>query len=395
LAPAAVLDGTMLGKQKVDELLETIEKVMEMQLDDLNELASEVRASHQSCDALRPRLHGGQLPVLGRGAGARAAERATAGRDDVQVKSVGCMGLCSAGPLVEGVERRRPAGAVPARRRRMRRDRRQHGREPVERLRCPTSMSVFPRQQKIVLENSGVIDPEDINDYIAADGYVALVTRLTEMSPAEVLNEIRSAAAGPRRRRLSDGLKWSTVAKMPADSEIRHLQRRRGRSRRVHGPGGAGVGPASRAGGDGHRRLCGRRQPRVHLRAGRVSAGHRAAEDGDPAGDAQGGLLGTNICETQFSFEIESGWAPERLCAARRRPDGSRSRASGASRARVRRIPAEPGLWGYPTLINNVETLCQRRRRSSAAAANGSRDRHRASKGTKVFAWPAASATPA
>ncbi len=57
------------------------------------------------------------------------------------------------------------------------------GAAPVERLRCPTDIPFFTSQQKIVLENSGLIDPEEIDEYIAADGYRALVTALTEDAP--------------------------------------------------------------------------------------------------------------------------------------------------------------------------------------------------------------------
>ena len=93
------------------------------------------------------------------------------------MKPVGCMGLCSAGPLVEVDTRgehekrvlyRMSSGGCG-------RAGRSLGDEPVERLRCPSNVPFFARQQKIVLENSGVIDPEQIDDYIAADGYHALV----------------------------------------------------------------------------------------------------------------------------------------------------------------------------------------------------------------------------
>jgi bidirectional [NiFe] hydrogenase diaphorase subunit len=72
----------------------------------------------------------------------------------------------------------------------------------------------FQRQKKIVLENSGVIDPERIEDYIAHDGYRALVTAITEMTPQEVIDQVKSSGLrGRGGAGYPTGLKWSTVAK--------------------------------------------------------------------------------------------------------------------------------------------------------------------------------------
>ena len=129
-----------------------------------------------------------------------------------QVKGVGCMGLCAEGPLVStgGAERlyKRVAAADAA--------------EildslegpPVSRLHCPTDIPFFQRQKKIVLENSGVIDPERIEDYIAAEGYHALIQAVTEMTPREVVEEVmKSGLRGRGGAGYPTGLKWSTVAK--------------------------------------------------------------------------------------------------------------------------------------------------------------------------------------
>ena len=78
-------------------------------------------------------------------------------------------------------------------------------------------MPFFARQQKIVLENCGVIDPEKLDDYVAADGYQGLLNALTEMTSNEVINEVtKSGLRGRGGGGYPTGLKWSTVAK--ADS---------------------------------------------------------------------------------------------------------------------------------------------------------------------------------
>src|ERR1022692_5228725 len=108
-----------------------------------------------------------------------------------KVKGVGCMGLCAAGPLVEVHGKQSTmyqsvtAEDAPAIIESL-------GKEPVERLVLPTAQPFFSGQKKIVLENSGVIDPERIEDYIAAGGYEALVTALTTMTPHEVIDEVKN-----------------------------------------------------------------------------------------------------------------------------------------------------------------------------------------------------------
>jgi len=132
-------------------------------------------------------------------------------KDHCQVKGVGCMGLCSEGPLVSTTSgvlyKNVGAGdaseildSLAA--------------EPVSRLVCRTDVPFFQRQKKIVLENSGVVDPERIEDYIAANGYSALIKALTEMSAREVIDEVtKSGLRGRGGAGYPTGLKWSTVSK--------------------------------------------------------------------------------------------------------------------------------------------------------------------------------------
>jgi bidirectional [NiFe] hydrogenase diaphorase subunit len=128
-----------------------------------------------------------------------------------QVKGVGCMGLCAAGPLVQSepdgalYQNVKAEDAAPLVE--------NLGEPPLERLRCPTEVPFFQQQQKIVLEHSGLIDPERIEDYIRVGGYSALTEVLTEMSPAQVIDEmIKSGLRGRGGAGFPTGLKWSTVA---------------------------------------------------------------------------------------------------------------------------------------------------------------------------------------
>ncbi|HET8667985.1 MAG TPA: NAD(P)H-dependent oxidoreductase subunit E, partial [Terriglobales bacterium] len=111
-----------------------------------------------------------------------------------QVKGVGCMGLCAAGPLVmvddqimyqnvqpvlDGPDVNEIVECLDS--------------KPVERLALSTDLSFFRDQKKIVLENSGNIDPERIEEYIAAGGYEALLSALTTMSPLDVVGQINKS----------------------------------------------------------------------------------------------------------------------------------------------------------------------------------------------------------
>ena len=98
---------------------------------------------------------------------------------------------------------------------------------PVERLQLDSQMPFFTRQHRIVLENSGRIDPDRLEDYIAADGYVALNTVLHEMQPAEVIAEVAKAGLrGTRRRGLSDGPQMGDRGEGHWVAQDRGLQRR-------------------------------------------------------------------------------------------------------------------------------------------------------------------------
>src|SRR5271166_5991398 len=115
------------------------------------------------------------------------AEEVAAQGKNVFVRRTGCMGLCAAGPLVlvdpeetlyQHVKTENAREVIA-----------HLGGPPVAELQC-NLREHFDQQVHVVLENSGHIDPEKIDDYIARDGYLALVKALTEMSPNEVIQQI-------------------------------------------------------------------------------------------------------------------------------------------------------------------------------------------------------------
>src|SRR5512139_15317 len=140
--------------------------------------------------------------------------------ESVQVAGVGCLGLCSGGPLVAVdpdnilYEKVTPADApsiVAA----------LTGRGPATAKQANFNHPFFTRQVPIVLENSGKIDPERIEDYIAANGYQPLYHALREMKPTEVVDTIiKSGLRGRGGAGYPTGLKWALVAKVKSERKF-------------------------------------------------------------------------------------------------------------------------------------------------------------------------------
>jgi bidirectional [NiFe] hydrogenase diaphorase subunit len=257
--------------------------------------------------------------------------------------------------------------------------------EPVRRLLCPTHVPFFQRQQKIVTENSGVVDPERIEDYIAADGYSALLHALREMSPAQVIQEItKSGLRGRGGAGYPTGLKWSTVAKAVGTQKYVICNA-------DEGDPGAFM-DRSVLESDPHRVIegmliaayaVGAAEGYIYVRAEYPLAIQRLRAALPQA--EQLGLLGTNICGTRFNFRIELRvGAGAYVCGEETALIASVEGKRGTPRPRPP-YPAQAGLLGQPTLINNVETFANIppiiRKGGDWYASIGTEK----SKGTKVF----------
>ena len=212
------------------------------------------------------------------------------------------MGLCAAGPLVlvdpeetlyQGCHAENAEAIISS-----------LGGEPVAALQCDLREH-FEQQVHVVLENSGHIDPEKIDDYIARDGYQALVKALTEMTPNDVVHQSdgeRTERA--RRRRVSDWAEVEHGRQGGWGRKVRDLQWRRGRPGRIHGSQCAGERSATGAGRHGD---CGIRsgseQGYVYVRAEYPLAVARLTNCLRDA--RRRGLLGNSICNTPFNFDVE------------------------------------------------------------------------------------------
>ncbi len=299
-------------------------------------------------------------------------------------KGVGCLGLCTAGPLIsiepdgiiyKAVTVSDISEIVDS-----------IGAETVKRLECSSQMSFFKKQQKIVLENFGKIDPERIEEYIAYGGYESLYTVMREMSPSTVIEQIvKSGLRGRGGGGYPTGLKWTTVLKSSGSQKYVICNA-------DEGDPGAFM-DRSVLESDPHRVLegmaiagyaVGADKAFIYVRAEYPLAVKRLKKAISQA--ERLGVLGRNIFNTTFNFEIKIRLgAGAFVCGEETALIASIEGSRGTPRTRPP-YPAEYGLWGYPTLINNVETFANVpaiiRKGSDWFASFGTEK----SKGTKVFA---------
>ncbi len=305
-------------------------------------------------------------------------------KSEVLVKGVGCMGLCSAGPLVSvESDGKMYAGVTPEEAPDIVGSLDTGAGGPAE---CPTNVPFFERQKKIVLENSGKIDPERIEDYIAHDGYRALVGVIGEMSPRQVVDEvIKSGLRGRGGAGYPTGLKWSTVAKTGEQEKYVVCNA-------DEGDPGAFMDRAVLE-SDPHRVLEGMAIAAYAVGAQKgyiyVRAEYPLAVSHLKTAIRQAtrlGLLGNDICGSRFSFHIDIRLgAGAFVCGEETALIASIEGKRGTPRPRPP-YPAESGLWDCPTLINNVETFANVApiiRNGAAWFASIGTEK---SKGTKVFA---------
>jgi len=308
---------------------------------------------------------------------------AAASGKNVLIRKTGCMGPCSSGPLVRvdpeetlyaKVKEKNSEAIINS-----------LGAAPVAELQCDLNEH-FDKQVRVVLENAGHIDPEKIDDYISRDGYKALLTALTEMTPNGVVHRItESGMRGRGGGGYPTGLKWGTVAK--ASGDLKYVV-----CNGDEGDPGAFM-DRSVMEGDPHRVIegmaiaayaVGASKGFIYVRAeypvavSRLTTALREAR--------RRGLLGSGICNTTFNFDIEIRLgAGAFVCGEETALLASIEGRRGTPKPRPP-YPAVSGLWGKPTLINNVETYAN----IAPIVRNGGKwffnMGSERSKGTKVFA---------
>jgi len=317
--------------------------------------------------------------------------------DKVQVITTGCFGFCGKGPIVKVLPdniiyvqvKPEDAQAIVE----------EHvikGRK-IERLlyRDPKSneiivdskhMSVFKKQLRIVLRNCGVINPENIDEYIIRDGYQALGKALTEMTPDEVIKVVKdSGQRGRGGAGFPTGLKWEIASKNKADQKYVVCNA-------DEGDPGAFM-DRSVLEGDPHSVLeamaicgysIGASEGLIYVRAEYPMAIRRLKIAINQAHEY--GLLGKDIFGTGFNFDITLRYgAGAFVCGEETALIHSMEGLRGEPTIKPP-FPAQSGYLGKPTNVNNVETFAAIPVIILKGAEWFSKIGTEKSKGTKVFA---------
>ncbi|MBV1819088.1 SLBB domain-containing protein, partial [Bacteroidales bacterium MSK.15.36] len=288
--------------------------------------------------------------------------------NEVQVSITGCFGFCEQGPIVhitpdntfyvsvkpedadEIIEKHLLKGEMIERLLYI---------EPTlqKKVKRQDEMSFYKKQYRIALRNCGVVNPEDIREAIAQDSYMALGKALTEMCPKDVIKTITdSRLRGRGGGGFPTGVKWGFAKKY--DSPKKYII-----CNADEGDPGAFM-DRSILEGDPHSVLSamaiagyaiGADEGNIYIRAEYPLAVQRLYKAIDEAHEY--GLLGDNILGTNFSFKINIKYGAGAFVCGEETAlihsiEGERGEPTNKPP-----FPAESGLWGKPTCVNNVETL--------------------------------------
>jgi len=304
--------------------------------------------------------------------------------DKVEIRRVGCMGFCGQGPMIsiesegllyENVTPESAPSIIQAL---------AGGKTDVQK--GDPNHPFFARQELVVRAQGGRIDPERIEDYIEIGGYSALHRVVHELQPAQVVEAItQSGLRGRGGAGFPTGLKWATVAKSKGERKYVVCNG-------DEGDPGAFM-DRSVLESDPHTVLegmaiagyaVGATQGYLYVRAeyplaiSRLQIAIKQAK--------QKGVLGEGVFESTFNFNVEIRiGAGAFVCGEETALMASIEGRRGQPRPRPP-FPAEKGLWGFPTLINNVETFANIVHIITRGAAWYASLGTAKSKGTKVFA---------
>lgn len=300
---------------------------------------------------------------------------------EIEICGTGCLGLCCRGPLVRSaasnviyadVKPDDAPGIVSD--------------ETLDGRVLEADHPFYAGQRRIILENSGHSDPERIEHYIARGGYQSLLRAVAEMAPREIIEEIKtSKLRGRGGAGYPAGLKWELVARHP--SPIKYVI-----CNADEGDPGAFMN-RSVLEGDPHKVLegmaiaglaVGAQHGYIYARGESPLAISRLRTALEQA--RREGLLGGRVFDSNFQFQIDLRiGAGAYVCGEETALIASIEGKRGQPVPRPP-YPPESGLWGQPTLLNNVETFAN----IPTIIANGGEwfasIGAKASPGTKVFA---------
>lgn len=332
-------------------------------IDDLEQLANKKKCNEKSCKEEIRVCIGSSCLSLGSDKLQKQLNSEIKSKELVKnfrVKGVGCNGLCANGTLVshydtttqkETMYERITSEDVEPLIKNL-----QKGKKLKEKL-CDTTAPFFTKQTKIVLENAGIVDPNDIQDYIAHDGYTTLFKAINEMTPNEVIDEVKtSKLRGRGGGGYPTGLKFETVSKV--QSEQKYII-----CNGDEGDPGAFMDRALME-ADPHRIIegmlisayaCGASRGFIYVRAEYPIAVEKLEKAIKQA--KKQGLLGNNIANSSFNFELEiklggGAFVCGEATALVKSLEGNR----GNPRQKPPHL-SNHGLWGEPTVLNNVETF--------------------------------------
>ncbi|KAF5076675.1 NADH-quinone oxidoreductase subunit NuoF [Acetobacterium wieringae] len=247
-------------------------------------------------------------------------------------------------------------------------------------------LTMIGKQKRIVLRNSGIIDPERIDDYLAVDGYLAARKCLTELTPEAIIETVKIAGLkGRGGAGFPTWFKWDAARKSPGTTKYMVCNADEGdpgafmdRSVLESDPHALIEGMLIGA------KAIGASEGVVYVRAEYPLAIVRLQKAIDQAREK--GYLGLNIFDTGFDFDLRiKAGAGAFVCGEETALIASLEGERGMPRLKPP-FPAQKGYWNKPTNINNVETFANVpwifRNGGDAYAALGTRE----SKGTKVFA---------
>ena len=287
--------------------------------------------------------------------------------EDCKVLMTGCFGFCEKGPIVKmlpdntfytSVKPEDAAEIVAEHIVKGRKVERLLYVDPEndEHVSDAKHMDFYKKQMRIALRNCGFIDPENIDEYIARDGYAALAKCLTEMTPEEVIEEMKkSGLRGRGGAGFPTGLKWQFARGYQSD--IKYVV-----CNADEGDPGAFMDRSILEGDPNSiieaMAICGyaigSRYGRVYIRAEYPLAIERLSIAINQAREY--GLLGDNILGTDFCFDIELMFgAGAFVCGEETALIHSMEGQRGEPTTKPP-FPAESGFWNQPTNVNNVET---------------------------------------